>query len=106
MRWTDEDTKTADMTQLQKSQNKLLRFLNKSWISDNVNTKIMLEKHNMSAVSQINAQIKITELWKAINDIIPSSRDNGNDFSFPVPFPFLKLNDNCVKSFLSGYPIF
>ena len=37
---------------------------------------------------------------------VPQSRDNGNDFLFPVPFPFLKLNDNCVKSFLSGYPIF
>ena len=33
-------------------------------------------------------------------------RDNGNDFSFPVPSPFLKLNDNSVKSFLSGYPNF
>ena len=34
------------------------------------------------------------------------SRDNGNNFSFPVPSPFLKLNDNSVKSFLTGYPIF
>ena len=32
--------------------------------------------------------------------------DNGNDFSLPVPSPFLKLNDNYVQSFLSGYPIF
>ena len=37
---------------------------------------------------------------------LPPSRDNGNDFSFPVPSPFLKLNDNSVKSFLTGYPIF
>ena len=36
----------------------------------------------------------------------PDGRDNGNDFSFPVPSPFLKLNDNYIKSFLSGYPIF
>ena len=34
------------------------------------------------------------------------TRDNGNVFSFPVPSPFLKLNDNDVKSFLNGYPIF
>ena len=33
-------------------------------------------------------------------------RDTGNDFLFPVPSPFLKLNDNDVKSFLTGYPIF
>ena len=37
---------------------------------------------------------------------LPGGRDNGNDFSFPVPSPFLKLNDNDVKSFLNGYPIF
>ena len=37
---------------------------------------------------------------------LPEGRDNGNDFSFPVPSPFLKLNDNDVKSFLKGYPIF
>ena len=33
-------------------------------------------------------------------------RDNGKDFSFLVPSLFLKLNDNDVKSFLNGYPIF
>ena len=32
--------------------------------------------------------------------------NNGNDFSFPVLSPFLKLHDNDVKSFLNGYPIF
>ena len=37
---------------------------------------------------------------------LPGYRDNGNDFSFPVPSPFLKLNDNDVKSFLNRYPIF
>ena len=31
-------------------------------------------------------------------------RDSGNDFSFPVPFPFKKLNDNEKNSFLFGYP--
>ena len=30
--------------------------------------------------------------------------DSGKDFSFPIPSPFLKLNDNDVKSFLNGYP--
>ena len=56
------------MSLLQKSQNKLLRFLYKSRISDKIITKSMLEKHNMLSVNQINAQIKITELWKVVND--------------------------------------
>ena len=34
---------------------------------------------------------------KWTNLLYPSSRDNGNDFSFPVPSPFLKLNDNWVR---------
>ena len=28
----------------------------------------MLEKHNMLSVNQLNAQIKLTEMWKAVND--------------------------------------
>ena len=56
------------MAQLQKSQNKLLRVLNKSRISDKISTKSMLKKHNMLAVNQINAQIELTETWKAVND--------------------------------------
>ena len=56
------------MAQLQKAQNKLLRFLNNSKISDKVSTSSMLVKHNMLAVNQINTQIKLTELWKAAND--------------------------------------
>ena len=28
----------------------------------------MLKKHNMLSVNQLNAQIKLTEIWKAMND--------------------------------------
>ena len=28
----------------------------------------MLEKHNMMSINQLNAQIKISEVWKAINN--------------------------------------
>ena len=31
----------------------------------------MLEKHNMLSVNQLNAQIKITKIWKAYNDEDP-----------------------------------
>ena len=46
---------------------------------------------------------------KGTGNFLPSClqcRDNGNDFSFPVLSPFLKLNNNELKSFLNGYPIF
>ena len=65
-----------------------------------------------SVVSRVSLQVPKSEeikVSKGPSNILPwwlRGRDNGNNFSFPVPSPFLKLNDNCVKSFLSGYPIF
>ena len=37
-------------------------------ISDKISTKSMLDNHKMLSVNQINAQIKLTEMWKAIKD--------------------------------------
>ena len=55
------------MKELQKTQNKLLRFLNKSRIVDKVNSEVILDNLNMCSVNQLSAQIKLTETWKAIN---------------------------------------
>ena len=52
---------------LQKTQNKMLRFLNKSRVVDKVNTKSILDKFNLVSVNQLNAQIKLTETWKSLN---------------------------------------
>ena len=71
------------MEQLQKSQNKLLRLLNSSKISDKISIKSMLDKHNMLSVNQINAQIKLTEMWKAMNEI-----------DHPFKIGKLKVNEN------------
>ena len=57
------------MQDLQKSQNKLLRLLNNSRISDGISTASLLTKFNMLAVNQINAQMKLSEMWKAVNDV-------------------------------------
>ena len=54
------------MKELQKTQNKLLRFLNKSRIVDKVNSKVILDNLNMCSVNQLSAQIKLTETWKAL----------------------------------------
>ena len=68
IRWAAEDPQSGLLEVLQKSQNKLLRFLNNSKIKDKVSNKSMLKKHNMLSVNQLNAQIKLTEIWKAMND--------------------------------------
>ena len=49
------------------AQNKLLRFLNNTKISDQISTKSILDNLNMLSVNQINAQVKLTEMWKMDN---------------------------------------
>ena len=65
IRWTDADPKCEDLMAIQKTQNKLTRFLNNSKISDKISTKTLLKNINGLSVNQLNAQIKLTELWKS-----------------------------------------
>ena len=65
VRWSSTDSTCQDLEAIQKCQNKLLRVLNGSRISDRISTKSMLKSLNMLSVNQINAQIKLTEMWKS-----------------------------------------
>ena len=56
-----------DLKAIQMEQNKLVRLLNNARISDKKSTISLLDKANMLSVNQINAQIKLTEIWKAVN---------------------------------------
>ena len=47
--------------------NKLLRTLNGTTIKDMKSTTALLKKFDMLAVNQLNAQIKLLEIWKALN---------------------------------------
>ena len=49
------------------AQNKLLRCLNGSLIKDRISVKTLLEKQNMLSINQLAAQVKLTEMWKAVN---------------------------------------
>ena len=46
----------------------MVRLLNGKTVSDQISTKVLLKNKNMLSVNQINAQIKITEVWKAMHD--------------------------------------
>ena len=67
IRWAPSDPQTSQLKELQKTQNRLLRFLNKSKISDKVSTNSILKKLNMCSVNQFNAKTKLTEMWKSVN---------------------------------------
>ena len=55
------------MELLQKCQNKMLRSVEQVKVSDRISTQSLLEKNNMLSVNQMMAQIKVTEMWKAVN---------------------------------------
>ena len=61
------DVITQEFKDIQKNQNKLLRYLNNTRISDMISTKSILEKFNLLSVNQLNAQIKLCDIWKAVN---------------------------------------
>ena len=67
VRSTDSDPINRDLQAIQKCQNKLLRVLNGTRISDKVSIKSMMLKMKMKSVKQINAQIKLNEMWKSVN---------------------------------------
>ena len=74
IRWCSTDSQTGHLKELQKAQNKLLRFLNKSKISDKVPTSTILKNLIMCSVNQLNAKIKLTEMWKYVN--LPAYANN------------------------------
>ena len=50
------------------AQNKMLRLLDNSKLKDRRSTKHKLEKLDLLSVNQTVAQIKLVEVWMAMND--------------------------------------
>ena len=65
VRLVDEDPTQVFLEDLQKAQNKALRLLNNTRIKDKISTKTILANLNMLSANQINAQVKLTEMWKS-----------------------------------------
>ena len=57
----------ADFRAIQLVQNDLLRTINGTKIKDKVSISSMLDKFNMQSVNQLNAGVKLLEMWKALN---------------------------------------
>ena len=67
VRMEKEDATCGDLQALQKVQNDLLRMLNGSNVSGRVSIESMLLKFKLASVNQLNARIKLLEIWKAKN---------------------------------------
>ena len=61
------DPINPNMNKLQVAQNKLARVLDNVKLTDRRPIKTLLENQKMLSVNQTAAQIKLTEIWKAIN---------------------------------------
>ena len=64
---SNAETQNQDLLAIQMVQNKMIRFLNSKRISDKIKTETLITNLNMLSVNRMNAQIKLTEVWKAIN---------------------------------------
>ena len=67
VRTADDQTKPIIMQKLQRAQNKMLRVLENVKISDRISIAQLLERQKTLSVNQTQAQIKLSEIWKATN---------------------------------------
>ena len=67
VRSKNSDPICEDLKSIQLVQNKLLRSLNGTKLSDRVSNRSLLEKFNILSINQLNAKAKLLEIWKALN---------------------------------------
>ena len=67
VRVSEQDPENTELKSIQLVQNKLLRTLNGTRVKDKISTMPLLKNFNMLALNQLNAQMKLLEMWKAIN---------------------------------------
>ena len=68
VRLTTTDSINQELEAIQRIQNKLVRILNGVRLMDKISAKSLAKKLGLLSVNQINAQVKLTEMWKAINN--------------------------------------
>ena len=56
-----------DLMAIRMVQNKLARLIKGKTLKDKVSTKVLLENANLLSVNQINAKVKLQEIWKVLN---------------------------------------
>ena len=67
VRLSNSDPSDTLLDALQIAQNKFARFLHGSTLLDRISTKTIFKETNLSSINQLNAQIKLLEVWKSQN---------------------------------------
>ena len=67
MRVKDSEPECETFKSIQLIQNNLMRMLNGTKIKDMVSISSLLNKFIMLSINQLNAKVKLVEMWKAMN---------------------------------------
>ena len=67
VRLVELDPYDSLLDSLQITQNKFARFLHGSTLLDRVSTKTLFKETKLASINQLNAQIKLLEVWKSQN---------------------------------------
>jgi hypothetical protein len=67
VRRSEDNPRCEDFKSIQKVQNDLMRYLAGCQLKDKVSIRSLLDKLNMVSVNQLNAQIKLLEMWKTVH---------------------------------------
>ena len=87
VRLTELQPKNKVMCQIQKSQNKLMRIMSHVKTTDRKSIKDLLSETDMLSVNQTAAQIKLTEMWKVVNDPL-----------YPIKMEIKETSENCIAT--------
>ena len=67
VRIENSNPEVSEFKTIQLVQNNLLRTLNGTKVKDMVSIAFMLKKFNMLSANQMNASVKMLEVWKALH---------------------------------------
>ena len=67
VRTNDSDPEYKDFKAIQLIQNNLMRTLNETRVKDLILIGSLLKKFNLLSTNQLNANVKLVEIWKALN---------------------------------------
>ena len=67
VRMKNDDVEQKLLGSIQVAQNKLARFLNGNSLLDKIPSAQIYGELKMQSINQINAQIKLTDIWKSLN---------------------------------------
>ena len=91
-----DDPINKEINAIQMVQNKLARLINGKSLKDKIRTKVLLDSANLLSVNQLNAKVKIQEIWKSINI---------EDYPLKIKLNEVSMNQTATRAMVKRTPI-